>query len=183
MGGRSSYGGVVMLSLREAAEGMVVLADMDRIPAPNDCVWFNAFDRRIEALRVALADTSEETADLQKLLARIDGYETTADVGCTTCKAAGRIHGPDCSAYTTDAPPSTNSGEVVNELVVGVNEEMVEDLEKVRAVVDAVITSRKGSIGSIGNTYMAQIRVDHGKAAYEALYRLRAALAAAQKEG
>ncbi len=48
-----------MTTLREAAEGMVVLADMDRIPAPNACVWFNAFDRRIEALRAALAATAD----------------------------------------------------------------------------------------------------------------------------
>lgn len=40
--------------LVEAATEMVTLADMDRIPAPNACVWFNAFDRRIAKLRNAL---------------------------------------------------------------------------------------------------------------------------------
>ena len=40
--------------LVEAATEMVGLADMDQIPAPNACVWFNAFDRRIAKLRDAL---------------------------------------------------------------------------------------------------------------------------------
>ncbi len=74
--------------LREAAEGMVVLADMDRIPAPNACVWFNAFDRRIAALRAALADSATGDTpgeiDLMKALVKsLKEREVTEEMGDT----------------------------------------------------------------------------------------------------
>lgn len=74
-------------------------------------------------------------------------------------------------AVTADAP-------------LEVTEEMVADLEIIGNVVGTVVGSPKGSIGAIGNTYIAQVGVNHGKAAYAAFERLRAALkAGAHEEG
>jgi hypothetical protein len=59
---------------------------------------------------------------------------------------------------------------------------MWEDLTAIEWVVSSVVGAPKGSIGSPRNTYLAQIDVKHGKEAYAAAARLRAAFAATQPD-
>ena len=72
-------------ALREAAEKVCRAAE-ERAPS-----WWNL------PLKCGSAELRFAVNGLIAALA------DSADVECATCKAAGRIHGPDCSSYTADA--------------------------------------------------------------------------------
>ncbi len=125
--------------LRESAEILQACLEIHR-ELDNNTAWITGEAiavEALEALRAALADSATRHIHECKYGpdAHPDGF-CICRCGARMCLASA-LH----EARPLDAPPSTNSGDVVNELVVGIThdaappeptEEMVETLQRIR---------------------------------------------------